>query len=227
MKYLMLFLIAVSIGCRPTTPDTGIPPIPPKPESSLQSFQKLDNNVGQLQAINAKLSSKIEEQKRVTEQQKNAIAEAITLTESIKKKVAANEKITEIETMNLLDELKKVKSYNMFLVDKNNELLAAKEESDASLVRVKEVLDKTHQQIIEIEKDSSLIRDRLTASNNALMNQQKELNKLRSDLISEKRKSASASVYKNWVIGIVVSFVLWTIIKNVLMMYFPASRFRI
>lgn len=228
MKYVKIFLISCFLlGCATPSKETTVITQPIKhTENILPTVQKTSENVSEIIKKNVKLETKIEENQKTIVDQKIAITEAIAEAEKIREKALAKQAITELEATNLVDQLKKVEARNLFLENQNTELSNITKDQDNMLNSVKNALHATEIQVIDKENEVSQLRNQNDAINQALNLKNDELSKCKQSLIKIEKDLASAKVYKNWVIGLVGGFLLWTIIKNIIMIYSPI-KFRI
>ena len=227
-RLLILLSIFYIFGCSPKDPHIAIIPPPPKQtESVLPNIKKLDDQIVKTIDNNNKLGAKIEESKNAVSEQKLSISEALSQAERIKEKSLAKVAISELEALNLIKELKKVEARNLFLEIQNNELYLLKEEQQKILDIVQITLAKTEQQVVSKEEEVYQLREQNKYLSDNLISKNNETGNLKKLLQKEKEISASAKVYKHWIIVIVSIFIIWIILKNILMMYFPATKFRI
>lgn len=227
-RLLILWSIFYIFGCSPKDPHIAIiPPSPKQTESVLPNIKKLDDQIVKTIDNNNKLGAKIEESKNAVSEQKLSISEALSQAERIKEKSLAKVAISELEALNLIKELKKVEARNLFLEIQNNELYLLKEEQQKILDIVQITLAKTEQQVVSKEEEVYQLREQNKYLSDNLISKNNETDNLKKLLQKEKEISASAKVYKHWIIAIVSIFIIWIILKNILMMYFPATKFRI
>ena len=228
-KILLLASIFLMFGCNnnPDIPRAIIPPAPKQAQSALPSIKKVDNGVNESIVNNGRLGQNIEESKQTINDQNLSIIEALAQAEKMRDKALSKVIITELEVTNLISELKKVQTRNLFLERQNQELIKLKDGQDKILEIIKNTLGETEHLISdkEIEANELRTQNEFLVKNLSLKNDESE--KLKFLLQKEKEKSATASVYKNWVVGLVVSFIAWLAIKNILMIYFPLAKFRI
>lgn len=225
MKYVLILLVGMLMGCSQST-DPITPPVVKQTESVLPTLKKVDSNIDNSVQTNIKLQEKIKDQQQTVTDQKIAIAEAINDAEKLKNKILANEVITELETINMIEKLKKVEARNLFLEIQNSELSKVREDLEKLLQTLKLDSNKSLQQLQAKENETSQLREQTQYLNNIVKSRSEEVQKLKNDLTKTKVKAATAGVYRNWIIGIVSGFVLWTIIKNIIMIYSPI-KFRI
>lgn len=227
LKMAVIFLIStffLSCGVKPSP--SIIPPPPTKVESVVPSLKTVSKGIDDSIIENVKLSNKIEEQKNSVSEQKIAILDAISQAEKIKEKSLANQAISEVEAINLITQLKNVQSRNLFLETQNSELSTIKNRQDQLLQDVKNKSSETLQKLLAKEGETDNLRTQNDFLGKNLVMKNSELQSLQSNLEKEKVKSARAEVYRKWILGLVSAFVLWTVIKNVLMAYSPI-KFRI
>lgn len=231
MKKLLYILPIIFIlgSCtnKVVTPSNDVPTTPPKVESVIPSITTVDNRLDKLKESNVKLEEKLKSQNQTILEQKMALTNAISQTQKLREKILANEALLEIDAMNIIDQLEKAGERNLFLEKQNEELEKIRKDQDSILIETKIKLSDALVRISMKESEASTLRSQaeylgtLVSKNNANII---ELNK---QLDKANKTAASAGVYKHWVIGIIVAVVLWTILKNVLMIYFPMTKFRI
>lgn len=226
MKYIILILSGLLIGCNLNNPTPITPPIVKPTESVIPSYKKVESGIDTTNQTNIKLEQKIKEQQQTVTDQKFAIEEAISDVEKLKNKIISNEIITELETTNLIDKLKKVEVRNLFLETQNTELSHVREDLQKTLDMLKTDSDKVYDQLVSKENETTQLREQSEYLSKNLNLKNKEVESLKDDVTKEKVKSATANVYRKWIIGLVSGFVLWTIIKNIIMIYSPI-KFRI
>lgn len=226
-KLMMGLISLLMVGCIHNTPPSIVPPAPPKTESAIPPLIKVDEKVKETIKENIKLEAKIKEQQQVVSEQRIAIVEALAQAEKMKEKVLANQTISEMETINLIVELKKVESRNLFLETKNTELGDINKTQTVSLNELNDRVRETMEKLIKKEKELEDVRTQYDFVSNIANTKSNEVENLKTELSKEKVKAANYFLYKKWVIIIICGFVLWTIIKNLLMIYFPAIKFRI
>ena len=207
-------------------PPALVPPPPKQTESVLPHMAKVTAGIDDVTKQNVRLSEQLQSQQKTMAQQKIAISEALAQAEKMKT-ASKTGTVMETDANDLVMELKQVQSRNLFLETSNTELVALKTEQEKTLFELKAKSADTVGKLSEMENENSTLRSQNKYLGTSLNDQNKELKSLSSDLSKEKVKSAKNGVYKFWVIGLISAFVFWTILKNVLMVYMPATRFRI
>jgi len=226
--YILPVLLMGFLGsCTNNAPPPNVPPPPVKTESALPGIGKVDGGVTATIDITAKLGAKIEDQKQTIVEQRSTINEAISQIDKLKVKLQAKEIISEPELNDLMAELKKLDTKNNFLETQNKELTTFKEEQEKTLAEIRIALSKTKEQVVSKENETENLRVQNKYLADNLTTYGKEAEKLKQEITKQKQNAARANVYRNWVIGLSVGFILWTIIKNLLMIYLPAMKFRI
>lgn len=223
----IILMSILGFGCGPkTTPPVAIPVAPKATESVQPTFKKVQKGIEDTVKSNEKIDRKLRETTEAVNNQNLEIKEALSQAEKIKEKALANQLITELEATNLVVEIQKVQARNMFLelsvkelekirLEQMEVLKGVKMDSHDTLIK----LLAKEQETLDLRNHGQFLATNLQAKNKEVVDLQKHLEK-------EKVKAASAGVYKKWVIGLVVGFVLWTILKNVIMLYSPV-KFRI
>ena len=228
VSILALILSLILNGCSHTTTAPAlIPPAPKQSESVVPHMQKVNRDIDNTIKTNVKLSEKLTSQKQSINDQRLAIVEALTQAEKMKTTIKANGVVTELDTNNLIIELKHAQDRNMFLETSNAELITLKTEQEKTLDTLKQDGEDTLSKLYVFQDETLILRGQNKWLGGSLILKNKETETLKLDLSKEKEKSAKSGVYKHWVIGLVAGFLLWTIIKNVLMVYLPTTRFRI
>lgn len=215
------------IGCDQTTPTPIIPPAPKKVESSLGNIKKVDTDISNVIKKNLELGEKIDESKKVIFEQKIAIIDALSQAEKIKDKIISNQIVTQLDADTLIIQLKNTQARNLFLETQTSDLFKLNLEQGQDLNSTKESLAIATKQIIDKENETDQLRSQNEYLSTNLKNTLKINEDLKTSIKVSDQKLASANVYKYWVVGIFATFIGWTIIKNILMVYFPAARFRI
>jgi hypothetical protein len=205
----------------------AIPVAPPIRESVVPYLEKVSGGIDKSLESNTKIDSKIKEQRDTVLRQKITITETITKVERLRDKVLAEEAIKEIEVIDIISDLKIIESRNLFLEKQNSELEDIRKDQEAILQMTKTDASITYRKLMDKENEANELRSQNTFLANNLNIKNKEVETLKQKLEKEKVKSARAGVYRNWIIGLSVGFVAWLIIKNILMIYFPMTKFRI
>ncbi len=222
----ILILATVFSSCAVKTQPAIIPPAPPKVESVVPTFNKVDKGITDTLSENVKLGAKLKEQQKLVQDQKAGIEEAISQAEKIKVKAAANEQVSEVEAVNLINELHTVQSRNMFLETQNTDLTKIKDDQENILKTTKEQSEDALHKLFNKENEATSLRNLNGFLGEQLTTMNSSLAKVQQDLENEKVKAARAEVYRRWIIGLVAAFALWTVAKNVIMAYSPI-KFRI
>lgn len=201
--FLLVLSIFYIFGCAPKQiPEAIIPPTPKQTESALVNVKKSKVDVDKTIDNSNRIGVKIDETKKTVLEQKISILEALAQAEKIKEKSLSKIAVTELEAINLIDELKKVENRNLFLEQQNNELFGLRDEQAHILKVIKETLDKTEYQVISKDEEVRQLREQNIYLKQNLTEKFKESEILKQQLQKEKQKSASATVYRNWCIGI-------------------------
>lgn len=222
---IMVSLLATS--CSTTSAPRLTPPPPQKTESVIPKMNKIGDNVGSVMKDNTRISEKLKDQEKAMLDQKISIADALAQAEKMKEKAAANQAITEIDAIDMISKLKKVEDRNMFLETTNKELTDIKTEQEKTLNELNTKVKDATELLAQKETEVMNLRSQNKYYHDTLQQKNQETEEIKKELSKEKERAARANVYRNWIIGIAVGWVLWTIIRNVLMVYFPAVRFRV
>ena len=215
-KYIAtLFLTALFSSCatRTISQDFTIPKAPIVVENISPTVTKVIET-------NKVLENKVNNQSKLIAEQKMDIDEAIKKAESIRKSASENIQVKEQDALDLVANLKTVHTRNLFLETENNDLSNTVSDQSKQLDFANSLAAKKDSEVAELRQQSD-------QKDNIIKTKNEDTRKI----IIERDKAiidaASANVYKHWIYGILGGFLLWTILKNVLMMYFPTTRFRI
>ena len=229
-NYLFLvFVMLIVSGCSTKTvsPSTGIPAPPTKVESVQPKLSKVQSNIDKSIVENTKVSEALKNQTKQLLDQKSKIIDAIEISERFKGSAKGKQLISELDAMALNVKLLAIQGSNKELELQNLELSKKLAEAGKLLEETKADAQKTMGALIskeyettELISQNKFLANNLTSRNEDVETLQKENTKL-------EKKAASASVYKNWIIGLATGFILWTILKNILLIYWPSARFRI
>ncbi|MBF0207901.1 MAG: hypothetical protein HQK53_13540 [Oligoflexia bacterium] len=214
-------------GCARDIPPVAIPVAPIKRESAAPHFIKVNSGIDSTIKSNTKIGEKIKEQKRELVAQKLTITETITEAEKLLSMLKDYKCVSDIEIINVVDGLHVIETRNLFLEKQNNELEALRYEQEEILKMTKEDATITYRKLLDKENEADALRDQNDYLGKNLKLKNEEAETLKQKVKDVEVKLAKANVYKYWVWGLVGGFLLWTIIKNVLMIYSPMTKFRI
>lgn len=229
MKTLKLLLLGVALfGCAPNVaPPVDAPKLPPKVESALPNMVMVGAKVEKLKETNVKLEEKLKTQNQTILEQKVAITNAIAQAEKLKERIMAKEALTELDAINLIEQLTKAGERNLFLELQNEELEKIRKEQDGMLVETRNTLNDAIYKLTQKEAEAATLRLQAENMTAIITQRNSEVANLQKQLAKSQKEAATAQVYRHWIIGLVVTFVAWLIIKNILMIYFPMTKFRI
>lgn len=211
MKYSHIIIPLLSLGLfscavkQTPVSDVIIPKAPPIAESISPSIEKLAQS-------NQKMDDKIKEQSKTISEQNLDILDAINKAEKLKAQLANSEQIKEQDASDLVQNLKTVHTRNLFLESQNSELLKIKnDQATELLVATKKAADK--------DNEASVLRAQNTDKDTIILKQNDNLKTIAAERDKAVKLAASAKVYRNWIWGIAIGFILLTILRNVLMAY--------
>jgi len=228
IKLLGVLLVGLMGSCATkSTPPAIIPPAPQKVESALPIIRNTKRDVNDGITTNTDTGNKLSEQEQKIKEQTEGIDRALAISNLINGKVILKQPVVEKDTIGLLTEMGKVKSNNMFLELSNHDLIKLKDTQDTNLQKMSASLDAAEEKVINKDNEATQLRDQYTYLSQSLVTKNKEVEDLNKALTKEKETSATALVYKHWIWGIVGGFILYNIIKNILLIYFPMLKFRV
>lgn len=217
----------VSCATKPVSPTAYIPNAPAKTESVLPAVIKTEENIQKVVSSNEKLQEKTKAQEETILSQKVKITEAIAQAQRLEEKAKAKLLITEIEAAEMTTKIKEIEQENFSLTKQNGKLKEDLEWQGEFLGITKKDAADARYKLIQAEGELYDYREKYKFAQTTIAERNESVQKLQKENTSLTKKAASSSVYKNWVIGIVSALVGWTILKNILMVYFPATKFRI
>lgn len=224
---LPIIFILGSCTNKVITPVNDVPSPPPKVESVIPTVITVDHNLDKLKETNVQLEEKLKNQNKTILDQKMAIQNAITQAEKLKEKILANEALKEIDAINLIEQLHQAGERNLFLEKQNEDLEKIRKDQDLTLSDTKNKLNDALVRLAQKESEVMNLRNQNEYLSSLVTKSNENVKILNSQLDKAQKTAATASVYKHWVIGLVVVFVAWVVIKNILMVYFPLAKFRI
>jgi len=208
MKKILIPLIGLfMISCTPKIP--VIPKAPIVSESALKDLEKTQTGIDDSLDDNKKIKEKLKIQEKTIYSQKMEIEEALVQAGKIKEKVKMLEQITDEDAFILVEQLKKVHNRNLFLEADQKELITTNENQLKILEDTKKDARKTQEKLIKAESELGELRNQ-----NIFLSE--NLGKKNSEVLELSKDLSTASVYKNWIIGVVV-FIIVVIIAYIVL----------
>lgn len=208
MKKILIPLLGLfMVSCSPKIP--VIPKAPIVSESALADLKNTQTGIDDSLDDNKKIKEKLKTQEKTIYSQKMEIEEALVQAEKIKEKVKKLEQVTNEDTYMLVEQLKKVHTRNLFLETETKDLVKTNENQLKILEDTKKDAQKTLEKLVKAESELGELRNQNAHLAGNLEKQNNEVLKLSADL-------ATASVYKNWIIGVVV-FIIILIIAYIIL----------
>tara|TARA_R110002167_G_scaffold45083_1_gene135542 strand:+ start:20358 stop:21050 length:693 start_codon:yes stop_codon:yes gene_type:complete len=230
MKWLLPILIIPFLfgSCaKDITPSADIPKPPVVQQSAKPDLDKTAENLDVSLEGNTLIDESIKDQIQALINQKKNISQALLQAEKLKIKAEAKVIITEIDIKNIIDELEKVESRNIFLEIESTKQSDIVKKQKIDLKTAKGNLKTATDKADKKEEEAKEAQDKLAQVSTSLTTKNGEVKSLTKALAKEKVKSAKSEVYRNWIWGLAGLFTLYTIIKNILMVYLPGVKFRI
>lgn len=225
-KIILLSILSIlMISCSTkVTPIVGIPDAPVATKSVKPSLEKTQRGIENAYVANVQLQEKIKEQKQNVIDQKIDIVDALAQAEKIKEKAEAKIAITEIEATNLLNSLNKVSARNLFLEKKVKEFEDWNYKQLEILEATRQDARKTLAQLSDKENENSQLIAQNKFLTDSLNTRNKEFTQVQKDNLKLTKTSASAQVYKRWIIGSVGIVLLLGIGYVVMRTYVPTFK---
>jgi len=228
-KYLILLLIPfMFVSCaNDITSDAYIPKAPIVTESAKPDLDKTNVDIDKSIEGNVRIDENIKDQIQALVDQNKSISQVLLQAETIKIKADSKVLVTEIEAVNLIEELKKVESRNLLLETDTNKIsgIIKKQKIDLNTAKVnlKNATDKANDK----ESEAREAQDKLAQVSASVKLKNVEVSQLQKEKEKLIKQAADAKVYKKIILWSVGIFLLWLVVKNVLMVYLPTTRFRI
>lgn len=208
MKKILIPLLGLfMVSCSPKIPI--IPKAPIVSESALADLKKTQTGIDDSLDDNKKIKEKLKTQEKTIYSQKMEIEEALVQAEKIKEKVKKLEQVTNEDTYMLVEQLKKVHTRNLFLETATKDLVKTNENQLKILEDAKKDAQKTLEKLVKAESELGELRNQNAHLAGNLEKQNDEVLKLSADL-------ATASVYKNWIIGVAIFIIILIIVYVIL-----------
>jgi DNA repair exonuclease SbcCD ATPase subunit len=208
MKKILIPLLGLFIvSCAPKI--SVIPKAPIVSESALKDLKRTQSGIDDSLDDNKKIKEKLKTQEKTIYSQKMEIEEALVQAEKIKEKVKKLEQVTNEDTYMLVEQLKKVHTRNLFLESETKDLVKTNENQLKILEDTKKDAQKTFEKLVKAESELRELRNQ----NVHLIG---NLEKRNDEVLKLNGKLATASVYKNWIIGVVVFIIILIIVYIVL-----------
>lgn len=208
------------------TPPSDIPTNPTVTESARPDIQKTQNNIDKGINENTQQQGKVDETVAELIKQKIEISEALSQAEKIKEKALAKIAITELEAINLVNQVKKVEARNLFLETKVNELDGLTKQQAKTLTDAKKSATDALKKADDKEQEAKEAQEKLSQVKASLDKKNKEVVAIQNQKEKLIKQKADAMVYKKlfwYAIGI---YVFLLIVKNVWMSVNPTARLR-
>jgi tetrahydromethanopterin S-methyltransferase subunit B len=200
MKKILIPLLGLFIvSCTPKI--SVIPKAPIVSESALKDLKRTQSGIDDSLDDNKKIKEKLKTQEKTIYSQKMEIEEALVQAEKIKEKVKKLEQVTNEDTYMLVEQLKKVHTRNLFLESETKDLVKTNENQLKILEDTKKDAQKTFEKLVKAESELGELRNQ----NAYLVGNLKKRN---DEVLKLSGKLATASVYKNWVIGVVILIII-------------------
>lgn len=160
------------------------------------------------------------------------------IVSNAKDKVTIDNQRTTIESqVKLIDKIQESENDEIFWMNFENDMILL-ERNNNEIAKDNETLKKSNndsQQLIRGLNDAIasatnaaiLIQSERDQLRDNLNTQSENLSKLEKRLLKSEKIASSAKVYRNWIWCLAGGFIAWTIIRNLLMLYFPLTKFRI
>jgi DNA repair exonuclease SbcCD ATPase subunit len=208
MKKILIPLFGLfMVSCSPKIP--VIPKAPIVSESALKDLKKTQSGIDNSLDDNKKIKEKLKTQEKTIYSQKIEIREALVQAEKIKEKVKKLEQVTNEDTYMLVEQLKRVHTRNLFLESETKDLVKTNENQLKILEDTKEDAQKTFEKLVKAESELGELRNQ----NAHLVG---NLEKRNDEVLKLSGKLATANVYKNWIIGVVIFIIILIIAYIVL-----------
>lgn len=228
-KYFLLMGSLLMFSCSTTVvpPSKNIPTPPVQTESVKPSLQKVEDGVNQSIIQTTKVDEKVKLQAQTINNQKTVIENALAEAKKLEAKLKAKETVSEAEIASLSQKIELIKKENEKLLENNGSLTETVRYLQKVLEATRQDSRITSNKLNQTEKELDILRDQNKTISSDLAARNIDVEKMQKQVLKSEKESAAAKVWRNACYFIGGIFILWTIVKNVLMMYFPNTRFRI
>lgn len=210
-------MIVVLTGC--PQPPKAIPVNPSTVDRVAPKVERIHSTTKEIGVNHKSAEEKLKIQESDLAEQKKAIVDTRLKVEDLAKKLPDDSPLKK-DADALVTSLKKLEDRNTLLEKRNGELVILNDSQ-------KKLLEKLEKEINDLKTNAILKDNEVSELRKQSDQYSKKVTDLEKDLSKAKVSAAKAGVYRNWILGIVSAFVLWTIVKNVLMIYLPTTRFRL
>lgn len=224
---LIASLLMISCATKTVSPTVSIPNAPAQTESVIPAVLKTEENIQKIVSSNEQLKDKTKDQESTILSQKVKITEAIAQAQRIEEKAKAKLLVTELEAIEMTTKIKSIEEENFTLTKQVGKLKENLDWQSEFLSITKQDAADARYKLIQSEQEMRVLRDNYKFAEDTVVERNASVQELQKQNIKLTKEASTAKVYKHWIWGIVGGLVLWTIIKNILMVYFPATKFRI
>lgn len=228
-KYALLVGTFVMFSCGPNvvSKSNTIPTAPAKTESVAPSLEKVKDGISKSITENSKVAEKLTNQKSTIADQKGIIDAALLEAKAIEEKLKAKQSISEAEILSLKTKIEQIKKENDKLLETNGALSENVRYLMDVLNSTRKESATTSDKLGKTENELAILRDQNSTIGKDLAERNKDVEVMQKQVIKSETAAAKAKVWRNAFWFLLGGFGLWTIAKNILMVYFPATRFRI
>jgi hypothetical protein len=216
---IIMFCLGITSCRTPQPPVDLLPPPPSKVESSLPLVGGTLDTVSDILAENNKLAKALESQKKTILDQRMSVETALAEAQKMKERAIAKELISEIDAINLENALKEIGSRNMFLEKENTELKEIQDTQNNLLNETRKQLDIVTEAVAKKESEADNLRRLYEFAEANAKSSAAEAEALTKKLDKAQSLADKANVYRKWVIGLVIGYIVLGVLRNVLLAY--------
>jgi len=222
MNYILPILLSLVViaSCAKNTPPVNIPPAPQERESARPDLANVQSNIDQSLRNNIEIMGKVKNQKNLTDAQQNNIKIAINKASELQQKIKSGNSVTNEDIDLLISYMNKVERHSLVLEKEIDELIELIKKQDIMLSEAVKNARLAMNKVIDKDREVRELRDQ-----NKFLGVNLNLKNIENEKL--KKSKATNSTYKRLFWYFVLGFAAWTIIKNLLMIYLPSTKFRI
>lgn len=212
-KFFLLFLPIFLFGCQEPKPNNFAPPAIPSVTNPIQTVDKTASQIDKIIDKNTEIRGQINQSKNTIEKQKQELTAAISEASFLREKLSKECNTRDINISKLESAILAAQKLNTELEKENENLKTSAQLNGELLEQSRTTVRLLTQEIQALRSAEQALRAQVKGVSTQLEKQSDYIDSLEKDKDKLISKAASATVYKNWVIGIFVSIVIIVLIS--------------
>lgn len=228
-KYMIVLGSFLMFSCGPNVvPNADSIPTPPaKTESVKPSLEKVKDGVSNSILENSKVAEKVNNQNKSLVEQKNTIELALIEAKKLEEKLKTKQSINESELLSLKLKIEQIKKENAKLIETNQGMSENVRYLMDVLNSVRKDASVVTNKLNDAENELNVLRDQNKTISKNLESRNKDVEIMQKQVIKSEKAESAAKVWRNAFWILIGGFGLWTVVKNLIMIYYPTVKFRI